>query len=363
MIHDIALTLVEGVGSRTAAMLVDRFGSAEAVLAAGSRGLAQAGVPRNITESFDQAALISSARSIEEQCARSGICILLRGGGGYPPLLDQCPDAPHILYVRGGLDLQRGKWISVVGTRKATPEGVQATERLVGDFAAAYDDGVVVSGLAFGIDKTAHTAALASGVPTVAVMAGWVDDIVPRAHFYIARRILQQGGAVISDMPPGTIIGKGNFLSRNRIIAGISHATIVAESAAKGGSLITADIASSYDREVLAIPGRPDDTNFAGTNNLIKSSKALMYQDISDLAQAMGWQRNAASRPAPNPSGLTGRLSETFKVMPDTGPVTLDEVMSRLAISAAEASSAMIQLEVRGFIKSLPGKLYQKAKY
>jgi len=363
LVHDIALTLVEGVGSKAAIRLVDEFGSAEAVLSTGKSELENAGAGKRIVASLIMGAPMQAAQNILEHCERSDIKILVRGEENYPPMLAQCPDAPHILYVRGGLDMSAGRFLAVVGTRKASAEGVRSTEKLVNDFGAAYSDAVIVSGLAFGIDKAAHTAALSAGVPTIAVMAGWVDDIVPHSHFYVARRILQQGGAVISDMPPGTMINKGSFLSRNRIIAGISHATVVVESAAKGGSLITADIASSYDREVFAMPGRGEDSNYAGTNQLIKNSVAMMYQDIGDIAHALGWERDKTVRPAPNPSNLSDRLSAVFKVMPDSGPITLDEVMNLLGISVSDAASAMIQLEVQGFIKSLPGKLYQKAKY
>lgn len=192
-------------------------------------------------------------------------------------------------------------------------------------------------------------------------MAGWVDDIVPRSHYELARKIINQNGAIISDMPSGTVIQGSNFLSRNRIIAGISSATIVVESAAKGGSLVTADIAISYDRELFAIPGRIDDTEHQGTNVLIKSNKAILYQDISDIAQALAWVR--ATFTPQNPSSLPEYLRQTFESISDTEPFTLDEICSQIGISISEASSRVIQLEIRGFIKSIQGRMYQKAKY
>lgn len=361
--YDIVLTLIERIGPKTAASLVEMFGSAEGALSRSYEELTSAGVSSSIAHCITREQNYARARAIIEQCRTSGIRILVRGSEHYPQLLAECPDAPHVLYVRGDLNFNCGKWMSVVGTRRASSIGLHATECLVADYAAAFEDGVIVSGLAFGIDKAAHVAAMAHRLPTVAVMAGWVDDIVPRSHYYVARRILAQGGAIVSDMPPGTIISGGNFLSRNRIIAGLSHLTVVAESAAKGGSLVTADIASSYDRELFAMPGRPDDVGYEGTNLLIKSNKAILYQNVGDIAQAMGWQRAAPSRTQVDPRVLPVYLMDVFVNMPDTEPTTLDEVCSRLSISVGDASSRMVQLEVRGFIKSLQGKLYQKAKF
>lgn len=363
MLHTIALTLTPRVGPRTLGQLIDRFGSAEAVTALSYNQLADAGVSSSMALSLTSGNTLDKARSVIEHCQRSGIRILIRGTEQYPALLNECDDAPWVLYVRGELDFNRGRWVSVVGTRKATEHGMYDTEQLVTGLGAAYEDMVVVSGLAFGIDKAAHVSALNHSIPTVAVMPGWVDDITPTSHYYIARRILGSKGAVVSDMPPGTVISRSNFLSRNRIIAGLSHATVVVESAAKGGSLITADIASSYNREVFALPGRSNDPACQGTNNLIKSSRAILYQDISDIAQSMGWPRNATRATIETPSDLPKDMASVFCTMPDTDPITLDELCQKLDLSVAQASSTLMHLEVRGLIKSLPGRLFQKAKY
>lgn len=363
MLHDIALTLLEKIGPRTAATLIEALGSASNIFALDEPMLTGMGVSKGIAYSLvaNRESALAKAASIVDLCQRSNIAILVHGTAHYPQLLAECPDAPHILYVRGYVDFNSHKFISIVGTRAATQNGVAQTGELVRDIALAYPDAVIVSGLAFGIDKAAHMAALNSRLPTIAVMAGWVDDIVPASHFGLAREILSANGAIVSDMPPGTIIKGSNFLSRNRIIAGLSHATIVVESAAKGGSLVTADIAVSYDRELFALPGRVTDTERQGTNMLIKSSKATLYQDISDLAQTMGWERVAFERQ--NPSLLPEYLRQSYEAMPDTEPFTLDTLCERLAITISEASSRSLQLEVRGFIKSIQGRMYQKAKF
>lgn len=363
MIYDVALTLIDKIGPKTIIALIEQFGTAHNIFSCGYDSLLQAGVSTKvaqlITSNRDQAMV--RAQEIINHCATVKIAILVRNSDDYPKLLAECPDAPHLIYVRGYVNFNKGKWVSIVGTRDASAEGLARTGTIVNDLATSYDDAVVVSGLAFGIDKAAHTAALDCNVPTVAVMPGWVDDITPRSHYALARRILSQGGVIISDMPPKTVITGGNFLSRNRLIAGLSHCTIVVESGAKGGSLVTADMAIGYDRELFALPGQIDQAKYQGTNMLIKSSKATLYQDISDLAQTMSWKR--VSVEPLNPSRLPDYLFDAFSIMPDTEPVTLDFISDSLEMSVSEASSRMIQLELNGYVKSIKGRMYQKAKF
>lgn len=365
-IYDIALTLTPKVGHKTARQLIEIFGSAEAVFAASADDMRREGISDSLACSLVDSGQFARAEHIIEICASRAIRILAKDTPNYPQLLSECPDAPHILYVRGDLDFNHGKWVSIVGTRKATVSGVNYTSNIVRSLADSYDDLVVVSGLAFGIDKAAHMASIENRRPTVAVMAGWVEDIVPPSHYYIASKILASGGAVVSDMPPGSIIRGGNFLSRNRIIAGLSHATIVAESGSKGGSLVTADIALSYNRAVFAVPGRSDDENFSGTNALIKSSRAILYQDSSDVAAELGWVRNRGAKIAEKPrlvEALSGSILNVYNAMPDTEPTTLEEIAARCDIALHTASSLLMTLEMRGHIKSLQGRLFQKAKY
>lgn len=365
-IYDIALTLKPRIGPRTAVMLTDMFGSAQQALQATPEELHQAEVSKTLQQILCSQVEFERAAHIIEICAAHGIRILARGTTNYPQMLAECPDAPHVLYVKGDVDFNSGKWVSIVGTRKATVNGTSYTSRIVQSLSAAYEDLVIVSGLAFGIDKAAHLAAIENRRPTVAVMAGWVQDIVPPSHHYIARQILDSRGAIVSDMPPGTVIRGASFLSRNRIIAGLAHTTIVAESGSKGGSLVTADIASSYNRPVFAVPGRSEDENFAGTNMLIKSSRAILYQDTSDIATELGWPREPQAARAEKPAcgiPLNGMMLAVFTAMPDTEPVTLDELAAKCDIALHTASSLLMTLETRGYIKSLQGRLFQKARY
>lgn len=363
MIYDVALTLIDKIGPKTITSLIELFGSAQSVLCNSYDMLLQMEVAPRIAQLIAQhrEEVIAQAQEIINHCTSMQIAILVRNSEHYPKLLAECADAPHVIYVRGYINFNKGKWISIVGTRDASTNGIQQTATIVNEIATSYDDVVIVSGLAFGIDKAAHTAALDCNVRTVAVMPGWVDDITPRSHYALARRILNQNGVIISDMPPKTTITGSNFLSRNRIIAGLSHCTIVVESGVKGGSLVTADITVGYDRELFALPGSIDQTKYQGTNTLIKSSKATLYQDISDLAQTMSWKR--ASVEPLNPSRLPDYLYDTFVVLPDTEPITLDFISDSLDITVSEASSRMIQLEMSGYVKSIKGRMYQKAKF
>lgn len=357
MKYSIALSLVPRVGSKNMRRLLAAFGSAEAVMNAGAERLTEAGASPRVVQEIASGRSIPRAMSIIDICERTGVRVLTLGMPDFPRAFAECPDAPCLLYVRGGIDFNSGKWLSIVGTRNATPEGIAATGRVVRDLALLYPDTIVVSGLAFGIDKAAHCAALQYGLKTVAVMAGWVDDIVPRSHYYLARQILETGGAIVSDMPPGTVIDRGNFLSRNRLVAGLSDATVVVESAAKGGSLVTADIAVSYGKELFALPGAIDSPMSEGTNMLIRSNKAIMYQSAEDIALALGWKRAAAVPPA---TALAPRLRQAYEDFPDGARLDAESLAELWNVPLWEASSIVGQLRAKGLLAADPYRCYYK---
>lgn len=348
MLYTLALALADRVGPRTMSALLEGFGSARAVLEASKESLMQTRMHPAAVNSIASGSAMQRARTVADQCAQSGIRILIKGDPAYPCQLAECIDSPYVLYVRGsGIDFNTGQWLTVVGTRNATPEGVEATTRMIRDFAMSYPDGVVVSGLAFGIDKAAHVAALRFGVHTVAVMAGWVDDIVPRTHFYLARQILEAGGAIVSDMPPGTVIDRGNFLSRNRIVAGLSPVTVVAESASRGGSLITADLADGYGKALVAMPGRIGDPSTEGTNTLIASNKAELYRGISQLAELAHWSRSTSALNTPTCplNGLHPALLSLYNALPGDEHLAVDQIANLVGIPLHEASSRLLKLK------------------
>ncbi len=364
-LYDIALTLCKGIGAKGAASLIELCGSAEDIFSKSSAELFDLGIKPRVAEALQQKESLERAEQIANQCAAQGVSVLVKTkSADYPTLLKECGDAPHILYKYGNIDLNSKKLVSIVGTRRASDLGKQRSDEIVAELANAYDDIVIVSGLAFGIDKQAHLAALHNNVPTVAILPGWVLDITPSSHRELARRIVRSGGAILSDMPPQTVIGKASFLSRNRLIAGVSSATIVVESPEKSGSTSTANIAHSYDRAVFALPGRSSDTNAYGTNLLIKNGKAILYQDVSDLATELGWVRRTAIKVDEKVLGaLPDYLRRVYDSMPQNEPITLDEISETLDLGIGEASSALMQLETATLIKSIPGGLYIRARF
>lgn len=339
--------------------LLGAFGSSEAVMSADVETLMEVGVSLRVAQEIAGGETIARAQSILDLCERSGVRVLTIGMPDFPNAFAECPDAPCVLYVRGSVDFNSGRWLSVVGTRNATQNGILAAGRVVRDVAMQYPDAVIVSGLAFGIDKAAHSAALQYRLKTVAVMAGWVDDIVPRSHYYLARQILEAGGAIVSDMPPGTVIDRGNFLSRNRLVAGLSEATIVVESAARGGSLVTADIAVSYGKELFALPGPIDEPMCEGTNMLIRSNKAIMYQSVEDVALALSWQRSGRVA-EPVLAALAPKLKQAYDAFPLGARLDAETLAELWEVPLWEASSIVGQLRAKGLLAVDPYKCYYK---
>lgn len=365
LIYDIALTLCKGIGVKGARTLIEKFGDSKTIFSIPPAELFDKGLKPKIVQSLSDSEVLERARSVAAICEHKGVKVLVKGvSSQYPPLLAECEDAPHVLYVYGNLDLTSGKWVSIVGTRKASKEGLDNTENIVRELSESYSDAVVVSGLAFGIDKQAHSMALHYKVPTVAILPGWVLDITPTAHIELARRIVLEGGAILSEMPPGSRIAKSSFLSRNRLVAGISSTTIVVESPERSGTTSTANVASSYSRAVFAVPGRSSDLNSYGTNLLIKSGRAILYQDVSDLAVELGWVRRGVGEFSERyVESMPDYLRDQYRVMPESEPITLDEVVEILDLTVSEASSAMMQLENLGMVKSIPGGMYIRLRY
>lgn len=365
LLLNLALTHTKSVGPITIQKLLEEFKTAKEIFDLTIEELTARGVSANIARLLKNGDNIARAQETIDICTEKKIKILVKGiDPDYPKLLKECPDAPHVLYQCGDINLNDYRTVSIVGTRKATKEGIENTQRVVRELAESYPDIVIISGLAFGIDRTAHAAALQNNVPTVAFLPGWVLDITPSGHIELARDIVRKGGAIISDMPPGTIISKGNFLSRNRLIAGISSATIVIESPDKGGSTNTATIAVSYGRSVFALPGRSGDVNSYGTNQLIKTSKAILYQDCSDFAAELHWQRkNLKQFSTTDIEALNSVHQEVFASIGMDDMITLDEISLRSNLAIGVTCSALIHLESKGFIKSIPGGLYMRSKF
>lgn len=292
-----------------------------------------------------------------------GIQCLGFGDSDYPARLKGCNDAPLVLFYKGNTNLNSRRIISVVGTRHCTEYGREICTSLTRDLSALAPDTVVVSGLAYGIDINAHRGALAAGLPTVAVLAHGLDSIYPAMHRTTAIKMLENGG-LITEFSTRTVPEKQNFVRRNRIIAGLSDATIVVESASKGGSLITASVAESYDREVCAFPGRTGDVWSEGCNMLIMENKARMITSAESLVKALCWDCDAnpsATKPA-EPELFPQLSNEEQKIVDalegsDGKQINLITVETNIPM--ARLMSVLFEMEMRGIVKSLNGARYK----
>ena len=277
--HKIALGLIPGIGDINARKLVSYMGSVEAVFHESYRNLVKIpGIGTSLARYISDRSYLEIAEREAEYVSLKNIKVYFYLDNDYPFRLRQCDDSPVTFFYKGTSDLNSLKILSVVGTRNATSRGRENCEKIIGGLAGGHPDLIIVSGLAYGIDIASHKAAISNNIQTIAVLAHGFKTIYPSVHRPTADTILRNGG-LLSDFLSDALPERNNFIKRNRIIAGISDATLVIESGIKGGALITADIANSYNRDVLAVPGRPDDQWSAGCNNLIKTSKAALVEN------------------------------------------------------------------------------------
>lgn len=277
----------------------------------------------------------------------------------YPSRLKHCIDAPILIFSKGKFNLKNKYIISIVGTRNATSHGKRACEKLISELAPL--NPIIVSGFAYGIDIAAHTAAIKHGLQTIVCLAHGLDQIYPKTHKKYVPQILDNG-ALFTEFWSSDPFDRTNFLKRNRIIAGMSEATVVIESAEKGGSLVTADIANSYNREVFAIPGRPNDMFSLGCNNLIKTQQANLLSSAADLIYVMGWDLD--KKPAkPVQTQLFSNLNEDeekiYNYLKGKEKELLDQISIQCELPSHKTASVLFNLEIKGLVRPLPGKLFQ----
>ncbi len=280
----------------------------------------------------------------------------------YPTRLLQCNDAPILMYAIGDLDLNAARIVGIVGTRHATIYGIEFTKKLIEDLARKVDNLIIVSGLAYGIDITAHRAAVASNTPTVAVMATGLNTVYPADHRADASEIVRRGGLLLTEHRNGEPIHKGNFVARNRIVAGLIDCLVVVESAERGGALITAELASEYNRDVFALPGRISDSYSAGCNKLIASQLAGLIQNADDLCRAMRWPVNGQTlNESPTlPIELNPEESIIVNFLDKNEDASLQQLTIETGFPISKLMSILIDMEFRGIILALPGGRYRK---
>ncbi|WP_281988435.1 DNA-processing protein DprA [Aquimarina aggregata] len=277
----------------------------------------------------------------------------------YPEKLKHCIDGPVVLFGSGNIDLEHKKIISIVGTRKVTRYGVQFCEELIE--ALAPINPVIVSGFAYGVDITAHRAAVKNNLQTIGCLAHGLNQIYPKAHKkYVAE--IEENGGFFTDFWSTDTFDRKNFLGRNRIIAGLSEATVVIESADKGGSLVTADIASSYNRDVFAVPGRANDILSKGCNMLIKTQRAHMLTSAADLVYMLNWDVETKEHQVVQKKlfiELEGDEKKIYSYLNDSGKELLDVIALHCDMPTFKVASTLLNMELKGVVKPLPGKLFE----
>jgi DNA processing protein len=367
LFHELALTLLPGIGPQLTRQLMSYGGSAKNVLMLPPGklrripGVGEATV-KNLTGPEREKALRKAEADLKK-AEKDGVEILFYTSKRFPSRLKLIPDAPVILYYQGTADLNAPKTVALVGTRQATDYGREQTERIVKGLLPHQP--LVVSGLAYGIDIMAHRAALLEGLDTVGVMASGLDIIYPAAHRKTAEKMREQGG-LLTEFPFGTGPDRYNFPARNRIIAGLADGTVVVEAAIKGGALITAELALSYDRDVLAVPGNLGSAASEGCNALIKNNKAAIYTEPLDLEQLLNWDaalhQSGKFKPAPSYSADDFAPEEFAMITVLTAApgreLHMDDLAWQAQLPIHAVASLLLGLEFRGVIRAIPGKKF-----
>ena len=361
--HKIALGLIPYVGDISARKLVSYFGSVEAVFNESYGNLLKVpGIGPTLAQHICNRSYIENAEKEAEYVTKHNIKTYFYLDNDYPYRLKQCEDSPVVFFLKGNADLNANKLLSVVGTRNATQKGKELCNKIVENLAERHPDLIIVSGLAYGIDVEAHKAAIVYNLPTIGVLGHGLEIIYPSAHTSIAKKMVDNGG-LLTDFLSNEQPERVNFLKRNRIIAGLSDATLIVESGFKGGALVTADIANSYNRDVFALPGRPDDKWSAGCNNLIKTNKAALVESADDIEFLLGWKSEKNKKPVQKTlfAELDDNEKTIFELVAKEGEMTIDTICRSLGIPVHKLSSQLLQMEFKGALKCYPGNIYKTA--
>ena len=370
--YSIALSLAKYIGPRSAIELLEAVGSATALFTdAELRTRVLPRLPQRIALQLASSSLVEEALRIEQQCAQEGIRPLFLLSEEYPASLREIAVPPMVLYVRGAYDLWCDReHISLVGTRRASEYGQKITRQIVKELASIHPSLTIVSGLAYGVDIRAHEAALDEGLPTVAVLAHGLDTLYPSTHRRIAEEILRDGGAWVSEYPPGVKPYRQAFVARNRIIAGLSAATIVVEAGERSGSLSTASYAFESGREVFACPGRLTDPLSVGCHQLIEGQRAHLYLGATSLGKELGWDTSldgsASSSSYATPSEKQPPTSPTREYPPhpllsllaEQGTLSVDELARLSGKDLMTVRSELFDLELDGWVQARAGGCY-----
>lgn len=361
-LYQIALTRLPGVGDIVAKQLVSYAGGVEAIFKLSERQLLRIPlVGKKIARAIVTHEVLEEAAAELAFVEEAGLQLLFYLDEEYPWRLKHSMDSPVLLYYKGTANLNTSRIIGVVGTRNNTDYGKMVTEKMLEDL-APYQP-LVVSGLAYGIDITAHRACLKYNLPTLGVVAHGLDAVYPYQHRHTAEKMLEAGGGLLTEFPRNTRPNRENFPRRNRIVAGMVDALVVVESAVKGGALITAELAHSYQKEVFAVPGRLHDAYSAGCNQLLRQLKASIFVSGDQLAEEMGWQQQETSTRLPEPTTLPLNDMEQsiYRLMQQHRELPIDKLVISLGWPVNKVSATLLALEFKGLIRSLPGSRFALA--
>ena len=360
----LALQKVDGVGDIVAKKLINHCGSAKEVFDAKTSHLKTIdGVGDFLIKNLKDKTSLTKAEEEVKFIQNEKIDFIYYQDVNYPDRLKHCIDGPIVLFASGNLDFKNRRMISIVGTRQITSYGTEFCKKLIEDLAVF--NPIIVSGFAYGVDIVAHQAAMENNLQTVGVLAHGLNQIYPKTHKkYVAK--MEQNGGFLTEFWSSSNPDKENFVRRNRIVAGMSEATIVIESAEKGGSLITANLANDYNRDVFAVPGRISDKFSQGCNDLIKTQRANLLTSAADLAYILNWELEQTSTSNSGKTiqkqlfvSLDNDEQKIYDYLQKNGKQLLDVIAIDCEFPIFKISSILLNMELKGVIRPLPGKLFE----
>ncbi len=360
--YEMALTMLPGVGCNTQRQLLDVFDDARSIFELPANELRQ--IFKSHPEISEAILTRSMMPAVEREMAfveKNHIRLLYYTEPPFPQRLNRpdCNDTPILLYALGDSDFNAKRMISVVGTRAATDYGRDMTQQLLSGLRS---EGItVVSGLALGIDAAAHEGALSNDMPTIGVLAHGLDQLYPAQNRKLAKRMLENGGSLVTEIVSGTPIKPTMFPVRNRIIASLSDATVVVEASRKGGALITANIAFGYQRDLFAIPGAVGAKYSEGCNAIIAACKAVLIRDADDLMFNMNWERHSRHEGKQTTlfPTLVGDEATLYNLLQQHPGITMEEIRDNCQLPLPKIATALLSLELKNLCRCLPGKIYK----
>jgi DNA processing protein len=361
LVYQMALTLTPHIGCVVAKKLVEHFGSAQAIYTAKESHLSLLeGIGSIRAKSIKAFSNFDRCEQELKFIEKNNIQPLFLNDAAYPQRLLQCYDSPTLLFYKGTANLNASKIISIIGTRNCTDYGKAFTDKITTELAA--ENVTIVSGMAYGIDTIAHKAAVKNSLSTVGVLAHGLGTLYPPENVQLARQMINDNGGLLTEFMSGTKPDKHNFPTRNRVVAAIADATIVVETDIRGGSMITAELANNYNRDVFAVPGKTTDAKSRGCNHLIRQNKAALLTSAQELLEMMNWQPLLDKKKNVQRQlfiELTKEEKLIFDLMNTVEQIQLDQLYLKSGLTSSAVAGALLSLELQNVVQSLPGKVYK----